>query len=345
MNGKPTIKEIAKMANVSVGTVDRVLHNRGEVSKHTKELIRGIMDNLNYVPNTYARNLALNKIYQIAVLLPEHKKGEYWSAPLTGTQQATKDFKSLGVKVNVYLYDQYKKKSFRAVCQKVFGDNNDALLLARVLYDETNIFLAECLKKGLPYLLTGTIQENTGAVAHIGQDAFQSGRLAAELLHMGHNPDASYLILNMTKAENPNYNVKHRIEGFIEFFRENGHRMASISIFSIPQEEKGLTQKLKDKLASFPSLDGIFVPNSKSFLLAKAMADKKDIRIVGYDLLDKNKDLLAQGKVDFLINQRSDEQAYQGIEYLYKYLALQQQPPSIVSLPLDIVTREKLMYY
>lgn len=76
--------------------------------------------------------------------------------------------------------------------------------------------------------------------------------------------------------------------------------------------------------------------------MAKAMNDKKGVRILGYDLLDKNKDLLAQGKIDFLINQRSDEQAYQGITYLYNYLALQQQP-SIVSLPLVIVTREKFI--
>lgn len=345
MSSKPTIKEIAKLARVSIGTVDRVIHNRGEVSKDTRELIEGIMNDLEYVPNTYARNLVLNKIYKIAVLLPKHKKGEYWSAPLQGAQKAMNDYKSLGVKVQIYLYDQYKVKSFRKACKQVLLDGNHAVLMSRVLYDETNTFLADCKKKEVPYIITGTIRKNTNALVHIGQDSFQSGRLAGELCQLGQQSSVRYLVANITKAENPNDNVKYRIEGFKNFFSDMGYPNGAVSVFSIPQEEKELLQKLRAKISMFSSLGGIYVPNSKSFLLAKALQSKGDIRIVGYDLLDKNKELLVNGKIDFLINQCSDEQIYQGIELLYKFLSMNQKPPEIVSLPLDIVTKEKLMYY
>ncbi|WP_373517040.1 substrate-binding domain-containing protein [Pricia sp.] len=344
MKSKATIKEIAKLANVSIGTVDRVIHKRGDVSKNTTERIQKIMGEIDYEPNTFARNLALNKNFQIAVLLPEHGKEEYWSTPMKGARKAAKDMNSLGLKINYYSYDQYRKESFFSAGRRALKDKNDALVLARVLYEETEIFLKECAKADVPFVLIGTTVDSMNAVSNIGQDSFQSGRLAAELLSFGYTAPSSFLVLNLTKAENPNYNVKHRIEGFHSYFKGREDIAHTIDILTIAQEDKNLLKKIKAELTT-SDLNGIFVPNSRSYMLAQALSDKRNIRIVGYDLLDKNKAFMQNGKIDFLINQRSDEQAYQGIECLYRYLVMNQVPPKIISLPLDIVTKEKLMYY
>lgn len=49
-----TIKDIAQMAGVSAGTVDRVLHNRGDVSQKSKEKVQKVLDEINYQPNVFA---------------------------------------------------------------------------------------------------------------------------------------------------------------------------------------------------------------------------------------------------------------------------------------------------
>jgi LacI family transcriptional regulator len=67
---KIRIKDIAKRAQVSVGTVDRVLHNRGEVSEETRTLVNNIINELEYKPNLIASSLASKKPFQIGVLLP-----------------------------------------------------------------------------------------------------------------------------------------------------------------------------------------------------------------------------------------------------------------------------------
>ena len=51
-----TLNEIAKLANVSVGTVDRVIHNRGRVSEETKKRVQQLIDDLDYKPNVIAQN-------------------------------------------------------------------------------------------------------------------------------------------------------------------------------------------------------------------------------------------------------------------------------------------------
>jgi len=60
---RATVKEIARLAGVSIGTVDRVLHDRGEVSAATKAKIHTIIAALGYEPNMLARQLARNKVY------------------------------------------------------------------------------------------------------------------------------------------------------------------------------------------------------------------------------------------------------------------------------------------
>lgn len=55
------IKDIAQMAEVSVGTVDRVLHGRTGVSEASRKKVENILKQLDYQPNMYASALASNK--------------------------------------------------------------------------------------------------------------------------------------------------------------------------------------------------------------------------------------------------------------------------------------------
>ena len=64
------IVDIAKMAGVSVGTVDRVIHNRGRVSEENRKKVQAILEMVNYQPNLMARSLASkNNIILLQLLL------------------------------------------------------------------------------------------------------------------------------------------------------------------------------------------------------------------------------------------------------------------------------------
>ena len=58
MAQKVRIKDIAEKSGVSVGTVDRILHNRPNVSKSAREKVEKVLKEINYQPNMYASALA-----------------------------------------------------------------------------------------------------------------------------------------------------------------------------------------------------------------------------------------------------------------------------------------------
>ena len=111
---KIRIKDIAELANVSVGTVDRVLHNRGNVNKEKREKVMKIIDELSYTPNLLAKSLALKKIIRIAVLIPEpyNNNNLYWEKPLDGINQAIQELSDYNVEILIYKFSTADEKSF-----------------------------------------------------------------------------------------------------------------------------------------------------------------------------------------------------------------------------------------
>ena len=95
------IKDIARLADVSVGTVDRVIHSRSGVSEASKKRVEEILKQLDYQPNMYASALASNKKYTFICLLPEHLEGEYWTAVELGIHEAIATYSDFNTSVKI----------------------------------------------------------------------------------------------------------------------------------------------------------------------------------------------------------------------------------------------------
>ena len=68
---KPTVHDIAREAGVSLATVDRVLNARPGVREETIARVQAVVDRIGYVRDTYAANLARQRLYRFAFVLPE----------------------------------------------------------------------------------------------------------------------------------------------------------------------------------------------------------------------------------------------------------------------------------
>jgi LacI family transcriptional regulator len=337
-----TINDIAKIANVSRGTVDRVVNNRGYVAKDKLQRIQKIIDDLNFVPNIHGRNLALNKSLNIGLVLPEHTEMDYWVPFIYAAKNFNANYLHLGVKIICYYYDQNRLDLFKDIEKEIFSANVDAILTSKPQNSVLVNFLSKCSKKEIPFILLGSDNTNYKSLSNLGQDAFRSGRLAAELINFRQDQNATYIVFNLFNEHNINNNVVTRIEGFKDYFMENNNPKMNVEVIEINIDDPMLVDKIKERINSLSEKDGIFIPNSKSHLIAKFVDKDKIKRFVGFDLVKANTEYLEKGTINFLINQKPYDQAYQGLEILYRYLGTKQQPLDIILIPHEIITRENL---
>ena len=90
-----TIKKIAQRSGVSIGTVGRVIYNRGHVSKDTESRVKQAIDELGYTTNIFARRLKLSQNYTFGVLIPApDQDSRYWDMPNLGIHKAENELKN-----------------------------------------------------------------------------------------------------------------------------------------------------------------------------------------------------------------------------------------------------------
>ena len=147
-NSAPTIFDVAKLAGVSRGTVDRVVYGRGRVSDETKQKVVKAIAELGYSPNPNASSLANRKEYRFACLIPEFKKGDYWEEINKGFIEGAESIKSGSVKLDIHLYDQTDVDSFICSSKEIIECNPSGVIMNAVFREAVVDFAKELEARG-----------------------------------------------------------------------------------------------------------------------------------------------------------------------------------------------------
>lgn len=342
------IKDIAEIAKVSVGTVDRVIHNRGEVSEATREKIRLLLEEYDYKPDILASSLALKKPIRLAVLMPgvvnEHS---FWTLPQSGVKKAMEELAHYNLSVDTFYFNQFDRFDFERCVKDFPFQDLQGVLFAPVFQEESLSFLRSCEAWRLPVILFNSLLDVSSIRGFVGQDAFQSGYVAARLIHYGMEEGKNLAIVNMSVRTDHYAHIIDREKGFRAYFQEHPHgvnRMLTLDLHGA--DDQSLKQELIQSFTKYKP-GGLFVTNSRVHKVAEILAGmaRQKTRLVGYDLLPESIPFLKDGTIDFLISQKPEEQAFRGLTSLFYLLAFQRVPDARQMLPIDIITRENLMYY
>ncbi len=341
------IKEIARRANVSIATVDRVIHNRTGIAKKTKEKILDIIKELNYQPNIHARRLALARQFRIATLIPQRsKETSYWEGPLKGIDTASAEISQYGVILEKFFYDQDSISSFQQQSQLVLKSKPDGILLAPSFIEESVSFVQKCQKQNIPYVLMDSDLPVEGSLAYIGPQLNASGNLSAHLISYLIGKNDSILIVNISKELDGQHHLLKKEEGFRNYFRTHrwDNKILKININKTDPKsiEKGLSTVFKENAG----IKVVFVTNSRVSNVAAFVKDlDRKVILVGYDFVNENIEYIEKGVIDFLICQKPLEQAYKGVMTLYQHLAASAPVEKVTFMPIDIITRENYKFY
>lgn len=341
------VKEIARRANVSIGTVDRVIHGRKGVSEQTKKQVIAVIKELRYQPNIFARQLASKKQLRLAVLIPEvSAETDYWSAPLLGIRQAAEEVSPYGIAIEYFLFDLNDKASFLRHVSLIDLSLTDGVLLAPVFTRECISLLFELDQRKIPYVFINSDIPGQQNLSYIGPDLYQSGYLSGHLMKYLVGIKDTILIVNVSQQLDDEHHLLRKEEGFRNYFEvhrpENSLLRLDISKTDFPNLSTALEEVLQASEVS-----AIYVTNSRVSLVARHLVQsgRTNTLLIGFDYTADNLYLLKQGVIDFLICQQPREQGYKGIITLYQYLVHSMAAEKVSFMPIEIITRENCDAY
>ncbi len=342
------IKDIALKAGVSIGTVDRVLHKRGEVSVETKSKIQQIIDEMNYRPNLLASSLASKKTIVFATLMPKAANQDtYWSKPQSGVEKAKNQLKEYGVRIKQFFFEMEDSSSFAAEAEKLILSQPDGVMLAPCAKREALNFTRKLDELKVPYLFIDSILPNTNPISFVAQSSFDSGFLAAKLIDWGLSETGTILLIHVARELDNANHLLLREKGFNRYFelkKDNLHKLVKMEISGNSEAE---IVALLAGLGIEPcQVQGVFVTNSKVHLAAACFKTLcVTPKIIGYDLIPQNMGLLREGKIDFLICQKPEIQGYQSIQLLFDHLVKKEKIRKENFTSIDLVTLENIDFY
>lgn len=339
--------DIAEKAGVSIGTVDRVLHQRGEVSDETRDKILKIISDFDYRPNILASSLASKKVITFASLTPwAPDKDSFWSKPQEGIEKAIIQLRQYGINLKQYFFKMDDPETLTKEAVKILELAPDGILLAPWSKREALNFTNELDQRSIPYVFIDSDLKEAHPISFIVQNAVQSGYLAAKLIDYGVAPKSNILLIHITRDLENAYHLLQREKGFLDYFETIKSKSHQIVKIAVPSDETEIAMKINKCIAELSSIDAVFVSNSKVHLVAQFFSQFANRpKILGYDLISKNIDLLVENKIDFLLNQKPEYQGYMATNLLFDQIVRKEKVKSKNYTSIDIITRENLEYY
>ena len=298
------IKDIARLADVSVGTVDRVIHGRSGVSEASRKRVEEILKQLDYQPNMYASALASNKKYTFACLLPKHLEGEYWTDVEKGINKALSTYSDFNTTVKTTYYDPYDYHSFVDASNDIVAQHPDGVMVAPTILKYTQIFIEQLTELDIPYIYIDSNIKEIPPLAFFGQNSRQSGYFAARMLMLLARDEKEIVIFRKIHEGIVGSNQQeNREKGFRQYMKEY-HPSCNILELDLHAERNDEDALMLDAFfQQHPTVRNGITFNSKVYIVGEYLLNrnKSDFNLIGYDLLERNVACLKQGSVYFLI--------------------------------------------
>ena len=302
---KPTAHDVAREADVSLATVDRVLNNRDGVREATVKRVKTAIEKLGYVRDLSAANLARQRKYRFVFVLPDGK-GQF----LTGLRR------SIAEAVESAWYDRIEAKTVlisnrnqTTLVQELMAlDPRDIDGLA-IMAHETPIVrdtIARLKKHGVAVVSLVADQPNSDRDHFVGFDNVSAGRTAGTLLgrFVGERHGKVAVVVTSMHARDM---IERRL-GFDTVMTEqfpNLTPLASIEAYDDPETAEELMRRCLDENEDVVAVYSVGASVRGVAAALKSHAAPQRLICVDHELTDNSRALLEEGIVDAVINQNT----------------------------------------
>ena len=344
-----TIKDIAARAGVSTGTVDRVLHNRPNVSQKALEKVNKALEELDYQPNMYASALAYNKTYTFYIVLPKHEQDAYWDEIEEGAQACCNFRRDFGITLKFVYYERFNATAFTKMVREFFSAKIDGVVIVPTTLEQTARFTEKLTERSIPYVLLDSYMPDLKPLSFFGQDSFASGYFAAKMLMLIAAKEKEIALVKQTRdGKVGSKQQANRETGFRHYMVDHFPEIKITEVdLPLDEERKEYDGILEDFFSTHPKVHHCITFNSKAHIVGEFLqrTNRRNVQIMGYDMVPKNEACVRQGSISFLIAQHAYQQGYASVDALFHAIVLKRAVNPVNYMPIEILTKENVDFY
>lgn len=333
-----TITQIAKLAGVSRGTVDRVIHQRGKVSPEVEKKIKRIMKENDYHPNMLGRALAVSKSPMKIGMLMIEKGNPFFDLIYNGMNEAMNQFRDYPLIIDFRHINGVDEEEYLRVLDEFEEDSNVIILSG--LHTPRIIDKVNKIAQKIPVMTLNIDLEESKRIGFIGIDDYKAGTCLAGLAHDLTRPHEDILLVSGSPTIQ---SQSQRVQGFLDIMKQYPDRHISDVIYTEDELEisnKRLTEELQKHSYKTIVMVDSWLANAGKVV---EELELKDINILGFDLMPQNKEALKKGSVTYIIDQSAYIQSYECVHKVCEYLIYGTAlPQGITHLPIHIYNKYNL---
>lgn len=278
MRTKITLKELAKILNVSVSTVSKSLNDSPEISPQTVKRVKDVAQLHNYRPNPIAVNLKRSRTGNIAVIVP-NISNTFFAKVLGGVEN---EARKLGFQVITYISNESLHLE-QQITELISAGIVDGLLISvseetQKLQDYDHLY--KLVEYEIPVVLFDRINVDIGMDA-VGVNDRGSIYEAVTFLH-SKNLSKIALVCGLGEIGLG----KQRIEGFKEACHDLGltsDKKYILASKDIPEVKKKLKKLLlEDRVEAIIGLDYLSTLLASRVVQENNLKIPEDVKIIGY---------------------------------------------------------------
>lgn len=337
-----TMKQIAELANVSRGTVDRVLNNRTGVNPLVRKKVQEIADTLDYQPNLLGKALVnLTDILKIGVILtPENNP--FIDEIKIGINHAMVEYGHYGIEVVVRTLPSLDPLAQLVILNEMEQDNISAIAMIpldnTIVKDKINHLCAN----SIPVITFNSRIEDVDILCFVGQNHCLGGACAGSLMGklLPEGGELGIIISAKTLACH-----RDRLHGFSERIKSQFPKISIASVMENADKDELAFECALRLLNEFPRLRGIYITGGGIVGLGKAVKiASRNLKIVSHDFIGETAQLLKDGILDFAIGQNPQLQGYLLIKLFFYYFLKKESPAKTnIDIPLEIATEDNIL--
>jgi LacI family transcriptional regulator len=322
-----TMKMIAEIAGVSIGTVDRALHNRPGVNAEVAKKICHIAASLNYEPNFVAKALSTKKRPVNIGVIFHVRPNPFHENVLKGIEEAYTEVRHYGISITVRHGEDFSvENQLELIDELVYKEKVDALVLIPLNDDRIRKKINKLHEKNFPIIFIVSDLADTKRLAYVGCDAMQIGRIAAGLVSKVSSAQGQ--VLYITSPLNMLGNLQ-RYEGFKQNISMRYPRLSILGPFELDNNEIIAYKQAVEIFQTHTQIDAIVVTTGSLTGFFQALGESQccgQIPIIALDLAKPVQEGLKEELVTATIVQHPTSQGYQAIKLLADYFIRQEIP-------------------